>query len=638
VKLIRFFGRYLRHYAAWAALAAIAVAFYGLSSVGMVALIEPIFDEVLLAGSNCPPGMQAIAGPDVEDDAEVASRPFGSLNLKSLADKAYEGAKHAFGITTDNVYWFTPLLLLVIFLVRGLANFVSGYSFQRIGLGVTTDIRNSIYMRLLEQSSRFHTRHTSGELISRLVADVTVLQSAVSSRMLDMVQQSVTLVLLLGLLISTNLQLALICLAAAPALLYTIVRFGRGMRRFTHRSQERLGEVTSLLSEGVRGHRVVKAFGMEEFEHGRFKEATGRHLRIGLRAQLLSNLSSPVLEALVALGSAAFLLYAGLKIRAGELTAPLLVQFMANLMLLYDPIRKLNKVNLQLQQALAAAHRLADLLAIPNEIRDRLGARTIRSVERTVTFEDVSFGYANVPVLQSVSLKIPRGETVALVGPSGAGKSTLVSLLPRFFDPDGGRVAIDGTDIRDITLKSLRAQIGIVTQETILFNDTVRNNIAYGREDMPLEHVREAARAAYADDFVMEMEHGYDTVVGEMGQSLSGGQRQRVAIARAILKNAPILILDEATSALDSESESLVQKALHNLMQGKTTLVIAHRLSTVIEADRIVVLEGGAIVEQGTHQQLLGRGGTYKRLADLQFSSNSQIGEASATPRGEPAG
>jgi subfamily B ATP-binding cassette protein MsbA len=319
------------------------------------------------------------------------------------------------------------------------------------------------------------------------------------------------------------------------------------------------------------------------------------------------------------LGAAGLLIYAGRAIRSGELSPPELIQFLTTLLMMYDPIRKLNKVNLILQEAMAAGQRVARLTAIPNDIVEKPGAREIATVREGIAYERVSFSYEERQVLHDVNLRIRAGEIIALVGPSGAGKSTLVNLLPRFFDPDAGRVAIDGIDIRDLKLKSLREQIGIVTQETVLFNDSIRNNIAYGRLDLPLERVREAAAAGYADEFIMQLPNGYDTVIGESGVRLSGGQRQRLAIARALLKNAPILILDEATSHLDTESESLVQKALSNLMQGRTTLVIAHRLSTVMRADRIVVVEAGQIVEEGSHDELMALGGTYRRLYDLQF-------------------
>lgn len=621
-----FLWRYVRRYTGWIALAVAGIVFYAVATAGTVSLIKPIFGEVLLAGNSVPGPLGTIVpgaeeAPDAEESQETGfladlKRRF---DISRQIDETYASVKRRLGVDPEDVVYFVPLLFVAIFLVRCLADFVSGYAFQHIGLGVTTDIRNDLYKRVLEQSSRFHADHPSGELVARVINDVAMMQSAVSTRLLDLFQQSITLLVLLGLLLSTDFRLAMISLVATPLLLYPIVRFGKGMRKTSHRSQERMADLASLMTEGVRGHRVVKAFGMEEFELRKFSEATRRHLRTNLRAQMLAHASSPVVESLAAVGAAALLIYAGKSIRAGSLSTPELIQFLTTLLMMYDPVRKLNKVNLILQEAMAAVQRVSRLLEIPNDVAERPDARTLDTVRQGIVYDDVTFAYEDRPALWNVSLKIRAGEIVAVVGPSGAGKSTLVSLLPRFFDPTAGQVAIDGIDSRDLTLKSLRSLIGIVTQDTILFNDTIRANIAYGRSDLPMERVREAAAAAYADEFIMQLPKGYDTVIGEGGIRLSGGQRQRLAIARALLKNAPILILDEATSHLDSESEALVQKALGNLMEDRTTLVIAHRLSTVTRADRIVVMESGRIVEEGSHGELIALGGSYKRLYDLQF-------------------
>jgi subfamily B ATP-binding cassette protein MsbA len=616
--------RYLLRYSGWVTIALVATVTYAVTTAAMIALIEPIFSEVLPFGDHAgevAAGLPIPGGGAAASGADAGAGRISAFNLRGQLDAGYEGLKAFFGITPESVVFFVPALFFLIYVLRGIASFLSGYAFQHAGLGVTSDLRKDLCEHWLHQSSRFHAEHSSGELYSRMVSDVDKMQSAVSNQLLDLVQQTVTLLVLLALLLSTHFELAMICLVAAPAIVFPIYRIGRGMRRTSHRSQERMAELSTLLTEMVRGHRIVKAFGMEDFELQRFRRATDRHLRVNLRAQVLSSFSTPVVETVSSLGGCMLMIYAAYLIRGGQLTTPLLIQFFTNLLLLYDPIRRLNKVNLVLQGAAAAAQRVFQMLAIPNEIVDRPRAQPLRTVERGIRFEGVSFGYRGGGdyVLDDFSLEIPAGQTVALVGPSGAGKTTVVNLLPRFFDPEQGSIAIDGTDIRDLPLRNLRSLIGLVTQETILFNDTVRNNIAYGRSEVSLERVREAAAASYADEFIMALPQGYDTMIGEAGGQLSGGQRQRLAIARALLKNAPILVLDEATSQLDTESEASVQKALANLMQGRTTLVIAHRLSTVMSADAIVVIERGRIVERGTHGELLELGGLYKRLYDLQF-------------------
>jgi subfamily B ATP-binding cassette protein MsbA len=612
----RLIARYFRRHMAWALVGLGGSLLFAAGTVGVVSLIKPIFSEVLL--SDQLPGFTGV--PSVKAQSGHPTSVLGRRgDLTRHFESSYKSLKRRWGIGPTQVVWFVPALFVLVSLVRSLAGFVNGYAFQRIALGATTDLRNQLYRRILEQSSRFYAQHPSGELVSRVVADLQVIQNAISTQLLDLFQQPLTLLVLLWFLLSIHVHLALLCLVAAPVLLFPIVRFGKGMRRTSHRIQERMADLATLVAEVVRGHRVVKAFGMEEFEYRRFHEASRRHLKTNLRAQMLANASGPVMEVLGVLGAAALLVYAGRTIRAGELTASDFVTFLTALLAMYEPIRKVNKVNLVLQQALAAGERVVQLIDIPNDVTEPASPRTLERVQQGIHYESVRFAYDREPVLLDLELDIKAGEIIALVGPSGAGKTTVVNLLPRFFDPDEGRVTIDGIDIRELSLASLRSLIGIVTQETILFNDTIRNNIAYGRADLSLERVREAAAAAYADEFVMLLPEGYDASIGESGLKLSGGQRQRLAIARALIKDAPILILDEATSALDSESESLVQKALGNLMRGRTTLVIAHRLSTVMGADRIIVMEGGRIVDQGTHQELIDRGGIYKRLYDLQF-------------------
>ncbi len=632
MELLAFFLRYARRYVHWGLLALVGILFFSIATAAFVGLINPMFQEVLGASEEevraelgrVSPG----GGPAEGGEAGPLGRLRDSIEarterLRAAAADLYADVKEAAGVEGRGEVFFSPILLVLVLLFRSLMAFVSGYSFQRAGLGLTTDIRNDLYRHIIHQSSRFHQRHTSGELYSRVVSDVAKLQNAVAARLFDIFMSVALLLVYSAYLLTIHFTMALVSLFAVPVFGYLLARFGKGMRKVTHRSQERMADLSGFLSEGIRGNRVVKAFGMEEFECRRFERATRGHLLANLRAQFLSTVSSPVIESMAAIGGAALVISAGLMIRDGRLTFTLFFQFLVVLFLMYDPIRKLNKVNLVLQEAVACGKRVHNLMQIKSDIVDRPTAPPISGLERGIRYEDVSFDYEDTGhgkgVLSGIRLDLHRGEVVALVGASGAGKSTLVNLLPRFFDAVSGQVLIDGVDIRALPLQNLRSLIGIVTQETVLFNDSVRNNIAYGRDDLPLEEVRMASAAAYADDFIMAMPEGYDTVIGEGGQNLSGGQRQRLAIARALLKNAPILILDEATSHLDTESEVVVQRAIYNLMEGRTALVIAHRLSTVVRADRIVVLDRGSIVEEGTHEQLLELGGAYKRLYDLQF-------------------
>ena len=637
---------YLRRYIPWLVLSAVSIAAFAVSTAFMLGLVPPVFEQVMpteqfqdddfgiagdfLRGSDAEEDEPAAA--DEESSGLTALLPFGD-QLDQFRKRTYQRlgdfyleTQERLGVSDENRIWrpqyFAPIMFVLVFAFRSLASFLGGYTFQRIGFGITTDIRNDLYSFLLAQSISFHSQNPSGKLFSRVINDVSRMQNAFTTRLVDLFQQTVMLVFCLAGLFIIHAQLAFVCLVAMPLIIYPVVRFGRGMFKTSHRSQERMEDLAELLTEGIRGNRVVKAFGMEEFESTKFRGATARHLAVNLRAQMLSSASSPVIETLAAIGACVLLVSAGNMIRGGELTPAIFMTFLTVLFMLYDPVRKLNKVNLVLQEALAASERIATLLDQPITVRDDPKHPGIEGVEQGISFRGVSFSYAeDKPVLHGFDLEVNAGEVVALVGSSGAGKSTVVNLLPRFFDPDQGRVLIDGVDVRDLPLANLRSLIGVVTQDTMLFNDSVRNNIAYGRADLPLERVREAAAAAYADEFISQLENGYDTVIGESGHQLSGGQRQRLAIARALLKNAPILILDEATSHLDSESELLVQRAVYNLMEGRTALVIAHRLSTVAKADRILVMQNGEIIEEGTHETLLARAGAYKKLYDLQFRS-----------------
>jgi subfamily B ATP-binding cassette protein MsbA len=615
VNLWSFLWAYARRYRGWVGLALIASPLGSALTVMLLWLTLPLFRDVLRNTELAA----KFAGPD-----ELPK--VGGLDLAGQFERAYQTLIAHFGITEATILVALPVGFFLVFFARSTTLFLNELAFQKIGLGATTDMRNDLYARILEHSSRFFARHPSGEIVSRIVNDIAVMQGAVANRLVDLLTMSLQLVWTMWLLLSLNFQLAMVLFIGVPVVGVVVGKFGRGVRRTSRHSQERMAELASLVAEVIRGFRVVKAFGMEEFEGRRFRDASGRHLAMSFRTQLLSAGSSPVVESIAALGAAALFWWIGSAIRKGGVDPAEFTTFLIGMISLYDPIRRLNKVNLVIQQAAAAATRVRDLLEVPVDIAERPGARELRTVDEAIRWEGVEFGYGDAPVLRGIDLEVRRGEVVALVGSSGAGKSTLVNLLLRFFDPDRGSVTIDGVDVRDVTLSSLRGAIGLVTQETVLFNDTVRANLAYGRADIPLERIEAAARAARAHDFIAALPQGYDTVIGEGGGRLSGGQRQRLAIARALLKDAPILVLDEATSQLDSESESLVQEALEALMRGRTTLVIAHRLATVVGADRIVAMEDGRIAEQGTHAELLAVGGVYRRFHDLQLLTSGETG------------
>ncbi|HJX10436.1 MAG TPA: ABC transporter ATP-binding protein, partial [Candidatus Binatia bacterium] len=495
---------------------------------------------------------------------------------------------------------------------------------------IVQDVRNRLARHLQYMSLSLFSRHPSGTLISRVSSDVTLLRFALTDALVSLLKDSTSLIVLVAVAFTMDWFLASIAFVVFPASVLPVMRLSRKVKRFAKRGQISTGTLTAFLQESIQGNRIVKAFGMEEYENQRFAKENQRLFRQSLRASRIRGMVAPAMELLAAFGIGGVVWYGGSSVVGGARTTGEFMAFMAAMFLMYQPFKSLTRTYTSVHQGLAGAERVFEILDESPGVTDRPEAKPARRFSRAIEFHDVSFAYGATPVLKRVNLVIRAGEMVALVGISGAGKSTLADLIPRFYDVGSGCITMDGIDIRDLTLESLRAQIGIVTQHTFLFNDTVRNNIAYGDPKRGIGDVIAAAKAAHAYEFVMAMPKGYDAVVGELGMQLSGGQRQRLAIARALLKDAPILILDEATSSLDSESERLVQDALENLMTTRTTLVIAHRLSTIRKADRIVVLVDGEIAEEGTHEELLSLKGAYSRLHNLQLLENETAGELEA--------
>jgi subfamily B ATP-binding cassette protein MsbA len=506
-------------------------------------------------------------------------------------------------------------------LLKGTGAYFSDYLMTDVGQRVVRDLRDQLHRHMVGQSAAFFARRTTGQLLSRLTNDVGQVQHVVAETVGDLLQEGLGVVFYAALLFYYDARLAIVCVTAAPIIVYPLVKLGRRLRKTSRRSQEALEHLTHVAGEAYTGHRIVKAFGAEAREGAKFRKASDELYRTNIRVTRIVSVLPPIMEMLGAFAIAGALYYGAHSIAAGRLTSGEFAAFVAALLFMYGPIKKLSRVNASLQQAIAAAERIFEVLDRHTEVRERPGATVLQPFHGSVEFREVVFAYDDQakPILKGVSFTVSRGQVVALVGRSGAGKTTMMNLVPRFFDVTGGGILIDGVDVRDVTLPSLRAQIGIVTQETILFDDTVSSNIAYGRPDASRAEIEAAARAAHAHEFITTLSQGYETMIGERGQRLSGGQRQRLAIARALLKNSPILILDEATSSLDTESELLVQEALANLMRDRTSFVIAHRLSTVRKADAIVVMDRGRIVDIGRHDELLARGGLYTRLHDLQL-------------------
>jgi ATP-binding cassette, subfamily B, bacterial MsbA len=586
----------------------------GLLDAFRVLLIGPIFDRVLNPSSQSH-NIQLFKIPGSER----------AVFLQEFVPSHFQ-----------NAWTVVAFALVAATLLKGLFDYAGTYLVNYTGLGMITDLRDDLYNAILRRSAAFFQRHSTGTLVSAIVNDIERIQFAMSSVLAEFLQQLFTLIFTAAVVVLLGGRLAWVLVLFVPGIIYSAGKIGRRVRHTTRRGQDKLADIQNILHETITGNRIVKAFSMEPWEAARFRTAAKRLFRANLRSVAASAISSPLMDLFGAVAIALLLLLGRGQIAHNVFTAGTFLAFIVAVFKLYDPVRKFALFYNNFQQALGASSEVFKFMDVEDEVRERPVAKSLLVFNRSIRFDDVSFSYSDNngsearEILSGINLEVKAGEVLAVVGSSGAGKSTMVHLIPRFFDVTGGRLLIDDYDVRDVTLASLRRQIGIVTQETVLFNDTVRNNIAYGQPHVSAQDVEAAARMALAHEFITEMPAGYDTVIGERGVRLSGGERQRIAIARAILKNAPILILDEATSALDSESESLVQSALANLMAGRTVVVIAHRLSTVRRADRIVVLEGGTISDVGAHDDLMKKLGTYRRLYDLQFVDVEQprsIGE-----------
>ncbi len=515
-----------------------------------------------------------------------------------------------------------PLILVAVMWIKGGATYSQTVLMVMVGQRIVADLRERIYAHLQHLSLSFYDNTQTGLLIARMTNDVNLLRESLSSALAASFRDIFTIIGLAILVFYRDWRLALIAMIVFPLAMIPFIKFGQWVRRISTRNQQATAEMANQMAETISGARVVKAFTAEDHEISRFKAISQHILRLQLKEERIRALSSPTMESLGALAFAVILGYGGHRVLGGQASAGTFVSFIAAVIMLYDPLKKLARTWTIVQRGAAAAERIYNLLDTESDVVDRPGAREIESFHKSIVYRGVCFSYGREPVLKGIDLEITAGRVVALAGTSGGGKTTLVNLLPRFYDLEEGEILIDGTDIRDLTQESLRRLIGLVTQQTILFDDSIKTNISYGCPGASEEAVIRAAKAAFAHDFITALPHGYETLIGEQGVRLSGGQRQRLAIARALLKDAPILILDEATSSLDTESEYYVQKAIDNLMVGRTTLVIAHRLSTIRNADRIIVLAGGRIVQEGTHEELLGQEGEYRNLYEMQFKSD----------------
>lgn len=524
-----------------------------------------------------------------------------------------------------------PGMIIVVFGLRGLVNFAQAYLAEYVGQRIIYDLRVALQERIQHLPMSFFDTSSTANVVARITSDVLLVRQALTEGVASMIRDTTTVVILLCVAFYMDPMLAVLSFVVVPVIVLPLQGMSRRMRKLSHRGLDTLGDLSTLLQETVQGARVVKAFGMEQYEKNRFIEENNRLLALYLRTAKIKAITAPMTEMFSAFGIAAVLWWGGTSVLAGGRTSGSFIAFMTTLVLIYEPFKKLVRTNNNVQVGLGAAERVFEVLDLDLEPGSDEGGLPLHGVKDAIRLSDVSFAYGEIEVLHDIDLEIRSGHVVALVGPSGGGKSTIADLIPRFYPTERGSITIDGVALEDYDIRALRSQIAVVTQQTFLFNDTVRSNIAYGLPGLDQADIEAAARAANAHDFIVDLVDGYDTEVGEMGVQLSGGQRQRIAIARALLRDAPILILDEATSALDTGSERLVQAAIANLMQGRTTLVIAHRLSTIQSADQIAVIESGRVVEHGRHEELLSKGGLYRRLHNMQFREESDGGDEETT-------